>query len=269
MPLARSPPLRVPKKTTTSNLRHPEPEHKCIAPHQYLLALEDMQEKCLLAAQNYSTSHPQGARACRLSRQSEQAPRLSLNWLEASYKHSLLHHSHDHGHHAFCFTTSLCFSFILLFAASVFTNAFYTHSAFWWNFSSPVYYLLRLAMGRKQETGRVHVLWERKKVSSHHTGLGRGGFESELVHLCSGRIKGFEGPVDWSREDFCTGSYRFGRAKMTSWNCDCDLVVQIRSPDVLRIGIVIFPCIKRPPRSHVEGPKTSTHKTTTTIASKT
>jgi hypothetical protein len=95
-------------------------------------------------------------------------------------------------------------------------------------------------MGRKQETGRVHVLWERKKVSSHHTGLGRGGFESELVHLCSGRIKGFEGPVDWSREDFCTGSYRFGRAKMTSWNCDCDLVVQIRSPDVLRIGIVIF-----------------------------
>jgi hypothetical protein len=154
---------------TISNPLHQEQKHKSIAPHQYPSAVEDMQDKCLLAARNYSTSHIPGAKACHLWRRTEQALHLSPKWLEACTL--LFHHSHDQRlsmHFASLRVSVLVLSF-LLFAAYVFTNAFYTHSAFMVEFLlACVLFSHDLRWGRKKETGRYmyYGLWEKKKKAS-------------------------------------------------------------------------------------------------------
>jgi hypothetical protein len=90
------------------------------------------------------------------------------------------------GHHAFASLRVSVLLFILLFAAFVVTNAFYTHSAFWWNFSSPVYYLPRLAMGRKgKQGGYMYYGQRRKKLLFAIQGLDEVASKASWFVLCS------------------------------------------------------------------------------------
>jgi hypothetical protein len=82
----------------------------------------------------------------------------------------------------------------LLFAASVFTNAFIPIRLSWWNFSSPVYCSPTTCDGEeKKETGRYmyYGLWRKKKKASCslHRTRDEVALRASWSILCSGWIK--------------------------------------------------------------------------------